>query len=129
MDRLFTDLFRDFPGGTSAARGTEFPPLNVVEDAEKLTVEAELPGLTMEDLDIQLKGEVLSLQGEQKARKQEGESYHRQERPVGRFHRVVKLPFPVDLDAISARLVDGVLTVELPKAKEAKPRKIEIKTA
>lgn len=103
------------------------PALDVFEDQEKVSVQVELPGLKKEDFDISLDGEVLTIAGERKVEneKQEGESY-RQERIYGSFRRSVTLPSRVKSDEVKAAYEDGILYITLPKAEEAKPRKIEV---
>jgi HSP20 family protein len=127
MDRLMSDLWRNAPLGSAAARGV-FPALNVWEADEGLWVEAELPGVREEDLEIAVLGDQLTIRGERKSNMTEGAAQHRRERGVGTFRRVVQLPVAVDADRIEASLSAGVLTIHLPKAEAAKPRKIEVNT-
>lgn len=126
MDRLFGTLLQNQP---FEAPGAAFPPMNVWEDSENLYLEAELPGLKMDDLDITLNANELTITAERKPVQQENVAFHRRERGVGRFSRLVRLPSVVNSEKCEARLVNGVLTLTLPKAEEAKPRKIAIKTA
>jgi HSP20 family protein len=108
--------------------GTWAPPLDVSEDENQVTVELELAGMNKEDFDISLENDVLTISGERKqsSDKEEGESF-RSERFFGQFRRSVTLPSAVDPNGVSATYQDGVLRVSLPKAEEAKPRKIEVK--
>ncbi len=104
------------------------PLINAYEDAEGLTVTAEIPGVRAEDLSVEAEGAVLRISGKRSA--PEGvkdEQYHRRERRYGEFHRELHLPGGLDTMKIEAKVSDGVLTVHLPKAEEAKPRKIEVK--
>jgi len=103
------------------------PALDVFEDEQKFTVQVELPGLKKEDFDISLHGDVLTISGERKSEKEagEGESFRR-ERFFGSFSRSVTLTAPVKADEVAANYQDGVLTVTLPKAEEAKPKKIQV---
>lgn len=103
------------------------PPLDVEEDDEKVTVTLEAAGLKSEDFDIALQDGTLTISGERKAEsdKRQGESF-RSERVFGKFARSVSLPSPVKTDGVKADYRDGVLTVTLPKAEEAKPRKITV---
>ena len=125
-------LFNDFMGGLShlpapsfvGRRG--FPALNIWETAEAVHVEAELPGVSAADLDIAVVGKELTIKGQRGVEAAEGETYHRRERPVGAFTRLVKLSSEVNADAVQATLRDGVLQVTLPKADVAKPRKIAV---
>ena len=103
------------------------PALDVFEDEQKVTVQVELPGLEKEDFDISLHGDVLTVSGERKTENEtrEGESFRR-ERFFGSFSRSVTLSAPVKAEAVTADYRDGVLTVTLPKAEEAKPKKIQV---
>lgn len=103
------------------------PALDIFEDEEKVTVRVELAGVKKEDFDISLQDDVLTISGERKAEtEQRGSESFRSERYFGSFTRSVTLPSPVKADAVSATYQDGVLTVVLPKAEEAKPRKIQV---
>jgi HSP20 family protein len=101
--------------------------LGIREDADHLYVEFEMTGLKKEDFDISLHDDNLTISGERKSesQKREGESF-RSERHFGRFSRTVTLPSAVRTDGVSATYTDGVLTVTLPKAEEAKPHRIEV---
>jgi HSP20 family protein len=125
MDRLLDRWGTDLPRGMAVAA---FPPVNVWEDADSFHVEAELPGLTHDQLQVSVTNRnQLTLQGERLADETTKGRWHRRERGFGRFQRVLKLPTPVDADKIDATFDNGVLHVELPKAEEAKPRKIAVK--
>jgi len=103
------------------------PALDVFDDKETLVVKVELPGLKKEEIDISLNDGILTVSGERKreVEKKEGESF-RSERYFGKFQRSVTLPTAVDSSKVSATYKDGVLTVELPKAEEAKPKQIAV---
>jgi HSP20 family protein len=104
-----------------------YPPLNLWEDENNLYVEAELPELELSDLDIVVNGDnQLSIQGERRQPKQEDGMWHRQERRHGSFSRMGELPQYVDSDKVTAELKYGVLTITLPKRKEAKARRVEV---
>lgn len=106
----------------------EFPAINLWEDEDALHLEAELPGLQLEDLEIFVTGHnQFTLKGERKAPAAEKATQHRQERGFGKFTRTLGLPYAVDENAVEARFENGVLKVRLPKHEAAKPRKIEIK--
>lgn len=136
IDRVFADtfggpLFAGVRGGASPSAFSsvdEYPPLNMFANDESLVVEAELPGLTMNDVEVLVADDELTLKGRFGAR-QEGVTYHRSERGHGSFSRTVRLPFAVNADKVAAALRDGILTVTLPKAESAKPRKIEVRAA
>lgn len=121
-----TDANGENGWGTQLLEGW-FPAVDVYEDKDTLQVKAELAGLKKEDIEISLHDGCLSLSGERKEeKKQEGREVYRSERWVGRFHRTISLPCRVEADKIQATYNDGVLTVVLPKAEEAKPKQIPI---
>jgi len=124
IDRLF-DL--SFPPLTPETFGGWSPALDVYQDKDNVTVKVELPGLKKEDIDISLHDGVLSISGERKFEQddQSGQTF-RSERFFGRFQRSVSLPTSVAGDKVSAAYKDGILTVTLPKAEEAKPKQIEV---
>jgi HSP20 family protein len=125
MNRLF-DRWGD-DGGQRGAPAT-FPPVNVYEEGENLCVEAELPGVTLADLEIYVTGrDQLTVKGERKLQAPEKGVRHRQERGFGTFSRTLTLPFPVDPDKVDARLENGILRVRLVKHESARPRKIVVK--
>ena len=128
FDRVYKSLFREggvAPAGQAKASGS-YPSLNIWEEEDSLRIEAELPGLRAEDLDLTVLGSELTIQGRVAAAPTEGQTFHRQERASGEFRRVVRLPVDVDGDKIVATLNNGVLLVTLPKAAGAKPQKIKV---
>ena len=116
LDSFLGDSARLDPFGL--LRGRAFPALNIWEDERNLYAEAELPGVDIEAVDLRVVGN-------------EGEkvSYHRHERGAGEFVRTVVLPVDVDAGKVEATMVDGVLTVTLPKSEAAKARRIQVKGA
>ncbi len=123
FDHMFEGFFK-FPMDDD--RRLAYPPLNLSNDEDNIYVRAEVPGVAMEDMELTLTDKTLVLKGE---RKTPQGKYFRQERPGGVFHRVINIAVPVDRDAVSATMKDGVLTVTLPKAEEVKPRTINIDVA
>ncbi len=103
--------------------------MNAWEEGDCLYVEAEVPGLKSENLEIGVVGNELTIRGHRGEQPREGVAYHRQERAVGEFNRALRLPIDVDSAKVEATLTDGVLTIKLPKAESAKPRKIKINPA
>ncbi len=103
------------------------PALDLYQDRDHVFVKVELPGLKKEDIEITVHDGALSVSGERKEEQEnkEGDSF-RSERVFGRFHRSVALPAAVDAGKVTASYKDGILTVTLPKAEEAKPKQIEI---
>jgi HSP20 family protein len=133
MDRLRREMDRIYSAftegrGIAPAAGV-FPALNMSEDDHNLYVRAELPGVAPENIDITTKENNLILKGERKI-PAEGEkvSYHRKERDSGNFRRIISLPTRVDSDKVTALCKNGVLTVTLPKAEEAIPRQISVRS-
>ena len=124
MDRLLSV----FTGGASTpASSGVFPPLIVTEDEETINVEAEIPGIKAEDLDISVVARTLTLSGERKPEETQDVCYHRRERKWGSFRKALTLPDDVNPDAIQAECKNGMLKLVLPKAEHVKPRKITIK--
>lgn len=131
MRREFARLFDDYATSLSWEPTTGvFPLTNITEDKDHFYVRAELPGIKAKDIEISLTGNTLSLSGERKiATENEKVKYHRRERESGTFRRAIKLPVAIDTDKVTAQCTDGVLTVVLPKAEEAKPKQIPIKAS
>ena len=125
MQNELNRLFEHWGGDGSLA----FPPVNVREENDALYVEAELPGMNLDDLEIFVTGNnQLTIKGERKVAVPEKGTQHRQERPFGKFVRSLTLPFPVDDSKVEARLENGVLKLHLPKHEAARPRKIVVKS-
>jgi len=129
LRRMQSEMNRLFSGfNTSTAR--EFPPINVWLGDNSVVVTAELPGVTREDVNLNLQEDVLALAGRrQPAQGKEDVNWQRRERAYGTFSRVVQLPFRVDPDKVQARFNNGVLEIELQRLEADRPRKIEIRAA
>jgi len=129
MARLLDDFTQTAPlvGRLGWRPAGVFPALNVWEDMQCLYAEAELPGFRMEDLEVSVAGNELSIKGERKDEYQEKGACHRRERAAGTFSRVLRLPVDIDAGKVEATLKDGVLFITLPKAEQAKPRKVQVK--
>ena len=122
MNQLFS--------GFSTATARDFPPINIWLGEDSVVVTAELPGVTREDVNLNLQEDVLTLSGRrQPVPGQEHVNWQRRERTYGSFSRAVQLPFRVDPDKVQARFSDGVLEVELQRLEADRPRKIEIRAA
>ena len=103
------------------------PVLDVQEDKDNFVIRTELPGLRREDIDVSLHEGAVIISGERKVEEvKEGVEIHRQERFYGKFQRALTLPAPVAADKVKAQYKDGILTVTLPKAEEAKPKAITV---
>ena len=138
LDRMFgaLDLFRNRMGGLfsdfdrSFVRGwpqvESWPATNLYDAGENIELQAEVPGLSKEDLTINIQGNYLQIRGEQKSEAPEGYTVHRQERGTRKFSRSFTLPSEVDVDKVEATLKNGILTLVMPKAEAAKPKQIAI---
>ncbi len=103
------------------------PPINVSESEDGYGLEIEVPGADREKLEVTVEGDLVTVKGEYDHSGEES-GMRRQERPTGNFSRMLRFPVKLDAEAVQAHYVDGVLTVKLPKAPEAKPHKIDVKT-
>lgn len=127
--RLQSALFGSMARPEARAVGYA-PPVDVWEDKDAYFLEAELPGVKAEDVDIDLEENVLTLKGERRFEKTaEEDGFRHRERVYGKFTRAFRLPESVNADGVEASLEEGVLKVRLPKKAEAKPRKIEVKAS
>jgi HSP20 family protein len=128
VNRMFESFFEDVP--VSRPYSATYPALNTWEDADAAYVEAELPGLTIDDVEITVAGNELSIAGQRRIgdnqQEHEGANWHRRERGQGQFTRTIGLPWDIDADKVEARLTDGVLTVKLPKAEQARAKKVKV---
>jgi HSP20 family protein len=127
MNRMFDSFFRgvDEP---SLFNSTWIPAVDVAEEDDAYVVKVELPGVNKDDVKITLESNILTIRGEKKAESEvKQKNYHRTERSYGSFQRSFTLPTTVKNDKIDATYRDGILTVALPKAEEAKPKQIEVK--
>ena len=126
MNHLFSDSF-SLAGGRT---GPNYPAMNVWTNEESAVITAELPGISPEDIDISVVGDMLTLSGERKLEElEEGDKYHRRERGYGKFSRTFQLPFKVEAEKVEAIFERGVLHLSLPRAESDKPKKITVKSA
>lgn len=127
IDRLFGAPLSEL-AHTSRLLSGWTPALDLYEDKDNFYVKAELPGMKKEEIELSLHDGSLSISGERKQEnKNEEAEVYRAERFFGRFQRTVKLPTLVAADRVKAEYKDGVLMVTLPKAEEAKPKRIDVK--
>lgn len=105
------------------------PAMNIYASETALTIEAEVPGMALDDLEIVLNGDELTIRGTRNSDQPEGSSVLRRERPVGTFERTFTLPADIDSENASASLEHGVLTIALPKSQAARPRRLAINGA
>ncbi|TCJ15857.1 Hsp20/alpha crystallin family protein [Rubrobacter taiwanensis] len=130
VDRMFNDIMRGFFGERRGeAAGIWAPPVEAFARDGDLVIHADLPGVALEDVDVTVDGNTLTISGERKPLAGEEVSYYLREAPVGAFRRSMAIPAEVDADSIKATLKDGVLEVVLPGAvAEVQPKKIAIET-
>jgi HSP20 family protein len=127
LQREVGRIMESFDPFQVARRMQVYPPMNLYDAGDRYVLTAQLPGMTSGDIELTITGDTLTMRGERK--RSEGiqdESYRRQERPMGRWSRTVTLPDRVDNDQVSASFSSGILTIELPKAAEARPRHIAV---
>jgi HSP20 family protein len=99
-----------------------FPAVNLFGDKEGIVIRAEIPGVEPSSVQVQIDGQTLSISGERQTRGANGGSFHRRERPAGKFSRSIQLPRGLDRDKAAAECRNGVLTVRISRAEEMKPR-------
>ena len=122
LDVVAGDTFGDAGAGV-------FPPMNITQDDDNFYLRAEVPGIKPTELSISTVRNRVSLAGKREIQSEhEAVSYHRRERAEGSFNRTVTLPTEFDNERVEARYSDGILTLTLPKAEEAKPRQITVRT-
>ena len=127
INELFEDAFGRARAQQSAAAGVWYPPVDILESKDSYLIRAELPGMRNEDLKTEVNEGILTLSGERKLEEPaSGVEYHRVERVTGKFSRSFHVPQTVNPDGIKATYKDGILEVQVPKADEAKPRRIAI---
>jgi len=127
QNRVFEPFFGRFNFMDDAlGSGTWAPAVDVAEDAEKIHVKVEVPGMDETDLKINYEDGLLTLSGERQFEQKDDRNYHRIERSYGSFVRSFSLPRSVDGGKIAANYRNGVLEIEIPKKEEAKPRQIAI---
>ena len=125
MNRLF-DRFFEGRGSNGTSRRW-IPAMDLVETDDSLVLRGDLPGMSEDDVDIEIKDNVLTVSGERKAENEEkGEGYHRVERAFGSFSRSLTLPQGVDAEKVEAKFENGVLEVRIPKPAAAKPTRVQI---
>src|SRR4029434_9800399 len=130
MDRLFEDAWvRPGSWGVAAGNGNTATtlPVDVSETDDELFVSATLPGIKPEDIDVTVQGDTLTIKAETKSDETtEQGNYHRRERRFGQFYRQLALPVSVKADSAQAHFENGILKLHLPKAEEAKERRIQV---
>lgn len=130
MNSLFRDYNEAVAGEDALTTASFVPPVDIYEDAEKVVLKLEVPGIDQKDLDVRVENHTLTVKGERKLEKEEKEqNFHRVERRYGSFYRSFTLPNTVDTESVAASYNAGVLKLELKKKAEAQPKQIQIKVA
>ncbi len=126
LRRMQSEMNRLFSGYTPAAR---FPADQHLVGENSVVVTGELPGVTPDDVTINLQEDVLTLEGARRPKQEQDVNWQRRERAYGSFSRAVQLPFRVDPDKVQARFSNGILEIELERLTADRPKKIEIRAA
>jgi HSP20 family protein len=127
MNRLFGSVFDAPEGNGGAVQRRWIPAMDLVEEGEHFVLRADLPGVKDDDINVELEDNVLTISGERRSEHEERkEGYHRIERAAGRFARSLTLPDGVDPESVDAKFENGVLTVQIPKPEQRKPRRVAI---
>jgi HSP20 family protein len=129
LNSIFADFARPFADNQteSLATGSFMPAVDIYEDAQRLSLKLEVPGIKQEDLDVRVENQTLTVKGERKFESEEKEeNFHRIERRFGSFVRSFTLPQTVDTANVSASYDAGVLTISLAKKEAAKPKQVKI---
>ena len=128
MDHFFDDAFGSVVrGDRRLSMWNRYPKVDIYDNDESLVITAELPGIDKKDIDIDVKGGVLTLKGERSFdREVKEEKYYCRERTFGKFERVFRIPVDVDPEKISADYKDGILRIDIPKPEEQKPKQIAV---
>ena len=131
LEREMEDAFGRFPAWPWGEQERGWAPaVDMIDRDDEVVLRADLPGLDEKDIEVTVEDGTLAIRGERKEQKEEKkEDYYYSERSYGAFARALPLPATVEADKVKATFKKGVLEVHLPKAKEAKGKKIEIKTA
>jgi HSP20 family protein len=127
MNRLFNSVFDTPPAGGNAAMRRWVPAMDLTETDDHFVLRADLPGLSEEDVNIELEEGTLTVSGERKSEHEDKrEGFYRVERAFGSFSRSLTLPQGIDPESVTASFDRGVLEVRIPKPEQRKPRRIEI---
>ncbi|QHN02092.1 Hsp20/alpha crystallin family protein [Granulicella sp. WH15] len=127
LQNRLNSIFSDFTTPESLGAGSFVPAVDVYEDAQKVVLKLEVPGIRQEDLDIRVENQTLTVKGERKFEAEEKEeNFHRIERRFGSFVRSFTLPQTVDTAEVQAKYDNGVLAVTLPKKEAARPKQVKI---
>ncbi len=130
INRLFNSALQGWPVEWESGANSWVPRADIYETKNDVVVTADLPGIDPKKIEVRVENNVLCLRGERRyARELQNENYHRMERSYGTFSRSFTLATSVDVDRIRANYKDGVLSIYLPKAEQAKPKRIQVSSA
>jgi HSP20 family protein len=132
MNRLQRDMNQLFGNivPTYERTAPSYPAINIWADEDSALITAEIPGVSKDDLEINVTGDTLTITGERKPDElPEGTRYHRRERSYGKFNRNIQLPYTVDVNKVKANFTNGVLEINLPRIEAEKPKKISVKAS
>jgi len=122
FDRFYRTLDEDSEGICEC-----YPLVDIKETKDEFVIYAELPGISKDDVKINIADDILTISGEKKEEaKQDGHTYHRIERTYGKFQRNFTLPVHIQADKVRATFKNGILTITLPKKEEVKPKEVSI---
>jgi HSP20 family protein len=134
--RAFEDVFNDLWSGwpfsfqSDTARPMLRPAMDVIENDDSITLRVDLPGLSVDDVNVELEDNMLTFSGEMgDTIEQETDRYHYRERYTGSFQRSLRLPNTIDPEKVEASFENGVLNITLPKLPQAQPKRIEVKSS
>ncbi|MBN1565860.1 MAG: Hsp20/alpha crystallin family protein, partial [Anaerolineae bacterium] len=130
IESMFEDMWRGWPARfqTDTARPMLRPAMDVIENDNAVTLRVDLPGLSVEDVNVELDDNTLTVSGEiGDTIEEDGDRYHYRERYTGSFQRSLRLPNTIDAEKVEANFENGVLNIVLPKLPQAQPKRIEVK--
>jgi len=126
MDNLFDGIHRSFLSGPAVTLNSNSPRTNIVENGDNFEVQAEVPGISKDDLNIKIQGNYLEISGKRSVDTPDGYKVHRNERGGNTFSRSFTLPDELDADNVAATLENGILYLTLPKSETVTPKQITI---
>jgi HSP20 family protein len=127
VDRMLDDAFTR--GSESRGTGAWLLPMDAYITDDAIIIQADVPGLSPDELEITLEGDTLTIRGEIKRPEADNRKYVLLERPTGRFERTLTINTPIEHDNVEATFKDGVLKLTMPKAEAVKPRQITVKSS
>ena len=131
FEQMFDDLWRNWPARftSDTTRPMLRPAMDVIENDDNLTVRIDLPGLSPDDVKVEIEDNILTISGAVgDTIEKEGDRYHYRERSYGSFQRSVRLPNTIDTEKVDATFENGVLNIAMPKLPQAQPKQISVKT-